>query len=198
MKTCPPEVFWTSYHTHKPITRKNPLHFQDLVKKWRFLTNFFTSTKIFTCLVNKCWPKFFHDKKALIFPYTTLTSNFSYLLWLRKYFVLKIKYTRPPFSNNYLDLRKFFSISKKWIFYFKAFLHCVQDVMPKTLQQKFTRLLLWRHETSRLNFFVLHQFRQRFGLLSISVKWISTWNQIFSLGFPYKKCYIMFFFTIFA
>ena len=105
MKTCPPEVFWTSYHTHKPITRKNPLHFQDLVKKWRFLTNFFTSTKIFKCLVNKCWPKFFHDNKALIFPYTTLTSNFSYLLWLRKYFVLKIKYTRAPFSNNYLQIR---------------------------------------------------------------------------------------------
>ena len=94
MKTCPPEVFWTSYHTHKPITRKNPLHFQDLVKKWRFLTNFFTSTKIFTCLVNKCWPKFFHDKKALIFPYAALTSNFSYLLWSRKYFVLKTKYTK--------------------------------------------------------------------------------------------------------
>ena len=107
MKTCPPEVFWTPYHTHKPITRKNPLHFQGLVKKWRFLTNFFTSTKIFTCLVNKCWPKFFHDKKALIFPYTTLTSNFSYLLWSRKYFVLKIKYTRPPFSNNYLHLKLF-------------------------------------------------------------------------------------------
>ena len=52
----------------------------------------------------QCWPKFFHDKKALIFPYTTLTSNFSYLLWLRKYFVLKIKYTRPPFSNNYLHV----------------------------------------------------------------------------------------------
>ena len=97
MKTCPPEVFWTSYHTHKPITRKNPLHFQDLVKKRRFLTNFFTSTKIFTCLVNKCWPKFFHDKKALIFPYTTLTSNFSYLLWLRKYFVLKINHTKVRF-----------------------------------------------------------------------------------------------------
>ena len=104
MKTCPPEVFWTPYHTHKPITRKTPLHFQGLVKKWRFLTNFFASTKIFTCLVNKCWPKFFHDKKALIFPYTTLTSNFSYLLWLRKYFVLKIKYTRPPFSNKYLHI----------------------------------------------------------------------------------------------
>ena len=105
MKTCPPEVFWTPYHTHKPITRKNPLHFQGLVKKWRFFTNFFTSTKIFTCLVNKCWPKFFHDKKALIFPYTTLTSNFSYLLWSRKYFVLKIKYTRIRFSNNYLQIK---------------------------------------------------------------------------------------------
>ena len=104
MKTCPPEVFWTPYHIHKPITRKNPLHFQGLVKKWRFLTNFFTSIKIFTCLVNKCWPKFFHEKKALIFRYTTLTSNFSYLLWSRKYFVLKIKYTRIRFSNNYLHL----------------------------------------------------------------------------------------------
>ena len=26
MKTCPPEVFWTPYHTHKPITsKKSPL-----------------------------------------------------------------------------------------------------------------------------------------------------------------------------
>ena len=107
MKTCPPEVFWRPYHTHKPITRKNPLHFQDLVKKWRFLTNFFTSTKIFTCLVNKCWPKFFHDKKALIFLYTTLASNFSHLLWSLKYFVLKIKYTRIRFSNNYLQMKTF-------------------------------------------------------------------------------------------
>ena len=104
MKTCPPEVFGTPYHTHRPITRKTPLHFQDLVKKWHFLTNFFTSTKICTCLVNKCWPKFFHEKKALIFSFTTLTSNFSYLLWSRKYFVLKIQYTRVPFSNNYLQI----------------------------------------------------------------------------------------------
>ena len=79
MKTCPPEVFWTPYHTHKPITRKNPLHFRHLVKKWRFLTHFLPSTKIFACLVNKCWPNFYHEKKALIFFYTTLTLDFSYL-----------------------------------------------------------------------------------------------------------------------
>ena len=35
---------------------------------------------------------FFHEKKALIFPYRTLTSDFSYLLLSRRYFVLKIKY----------------------------------------------------------------------------------------------------------
>ena len=53
MKTCPPEVFWTSYHTHKPITRENPLHFGRLMKKRRFFTHFLPSTKIFACLVNK-------------------------------------------------------------------------------------------------------------------------------------------------
>ena len=79
MKTCPPEVFSTPYHTHKPIIRKKHLHFRDLVKKWRFFTNFLPSTKIFACLVNKCWPKFYHEKKALIFFYTTLTLDFSYL-----------------------------------------------------------------------------------------------------------------------
>ena len=79
MKTCPPEVFWTPYHTHKPITRKTPLHFRRLVKKWRFLTRFLPSTKIFACLVNKCWPKFCHRKKALTFLYKTLPLDFSYL-----------------------------------------------------------------------------------------------------------------------
>ena len=74
-----PEVFWTPYHAHKPITRKNPLHFRRLVKKWRFFTHFFPSTKIFACLVNKCWPKFCHRKKDLIFLYTSLTLDFSYL-----------------------------------------------------------------------------------------------------------------------
>ena len=93
-----------------------PPHFQGLEKKWRFLTNFFTSTKIFTCLVNKCWPEFFHEKKALIFPYTTLTSNFSYLLWSRKYFVLKIKYTRIRFSNNYLHIWDWISEKKSHVF----------------------------------------------------------------------------------
>ena len=79
MKTCPPEGFWTHYHAHKSITRENPLHFRRLVKKWRFLTHFLPSTKIFACLVNKCWPKFCHRKKALIFLYTSLTLDFSYL-----------------------------------------------------------------------------------------------------------------------
>ena len=79
MKTCPPEGFWTPYHAHKSITRENPLHFRRLVKKWRFLTHFLPSTKIFACLVNKCWPNFCHGKKALTFLYKTLTLDFSYL-----------------------------------------------------------------------------------------------------------------------
>ena len=53
MKTCLPDVFWRPYHAHKPITRKNLFHFRRLVKKWRFLTHFLPSTKIFACLVNK-------------------------------------------------------------------------------------------------------------------------------------------------
>ena len=79
MKTCPPEVFWRPYHGHKPITRKNPLHLRRLVKKWRFLAHFLPSTKIFACLVNKCWPNFCHRKKVLTFLYKTLTLDFSYL-----------------------------------------------------------------------------------------------------------------------
>ena len=74
-----PEVFWRPYHVYKHITRKKKLHFRRLVKKRRFLTHFLPSTKIFACLVNKCWPKFCHRKKALIFLYTSLTLDFSYL-----------------------------------------------------------------------------------------------------------------------
>eukprot|EP00493_Phyllostaurus_siculus_P004712 UN04733 len=70
-----------------------------------FFDQFFRFNQNFHMFGQQVLTKIFHDKKALIFPYTTLTSNFSYLLWLRKYFVLKIKYTRPPFSNNYLHLQ---------------------------------------------------------------------------------------------
>ena len=40
---------------------------------------------MFWLLVNRCWPKFLCDKKAPIVPYTTLTSEFSYLTWFLRY-----------------------------------------------------------------------------------------------------------------
>ena len=106
MKICPPEVFWTPYHTHKPITRsKSPSTFKTSWKNDTFWPTFSLQPKF-----SHVWStrlvltKIFHDRKALIFPYTTLTSNCLYLLWSRKYFVLKIKYTRVPFSNNWLHI----------------------------------------------------------------------------------------------
>ena len=53
--------------------------FRRLVKRWRFLTHFLPSTKIFACLVNKCWPIFCKEKKPLPFLYKTLTLDFSCL-----------------------------------------------------------------------------------------------------------------------
>ena len=45
MKTCPPEVFWTPYHTHKPITCKPPSTFDTSWKNDVFLPIFYLQQK---------------------------------------------------------------------------------------------------------------------------------------------------------
>merc|ERR1711951_18318 len=89
----------------KLVKKKHPLSRPR--EKMTFFDQLFHFNQNFHMFGQQVLTKFFHDKKALTFPYTTLTLNFSYLLWSRKYFVLKIKYTRIRFSNNYLHFVSF-------------------------------------------------------------------------------------------
>ena len=111
MKTCPPEVFWSIYHIHKFSICKLASTFETLRKNDIFLPKFYFESKFsHVWSTRQVLTKNVRGKKATIFAYTTLTSDFSYLFWSRKYFVLKIKYTRIWFSNNYLHfLKKFWT-----------------------------------------------------------------------------------------
>ena len=128
MKTCPPEVFWTAYHTHKYTTCKLTSTFETWWKNDIFWPNFYLqSTFSHVWSTRLVLTKIFREKKFSTFAYTTLISDFSYLLWSRKYFVLKIKYTKVRFSNNYLhclkkiELFKIFAHAKAraWVQNFK-------------------------------------------------------------------------------
>ena len=83
-------------HVQKTYIPNNPHHFVHIVEKTRFLVNFWVSRRIFAFLVNKCWPKFLHDKKAQTLSYKTLVSIFSYLTWFLRYFYFFGSSTRSP------------------------------------------------------------------------------------------------------
>ena len=61
-----------------------------------FLTNFLPSVDIFALLVNTCWPNFLSEKKATTFPYTTLTSKFSYVTWFLRYLHFRVRKPLDP------------------------------------------------------------------------------------------------------
>ena len=96
MKIHPLGVFWTPYRGQKACIAKSPHHSEPPVNLPTFLVNFWASFDIFALLVNKCWPRFLCDKKAPIFPYTTLTSEFSYLVWFLRYLHFYVRIRLDP------------------------------------------------------------------------------------------------------
>ena len=85
-KYIPWKCFGHHIMVRKLVWQKRPIIF-DPPQIYPLFYWTFELHSIFSHLwsTRQCWPKFLCDKKAPIVPYTTLTSEFSYLTWFLRY-----------------------------------------------------------------------------------------------------------------